>query len=154
MDVIKRLNDITNGDLLLWKVILTTIVIALAGLQVALAAGFYEVATLPGIPPATATRVHRVSGRIAIGLGLVVAFTCLAGPAGPTSPTRVLLHSIFGTLVFVILTLKFAVLKVLRSGGGALPYIGTALFLGFAAIWATSLADYRTSRERCERAGS
>src|SRR5260370_40585452 len=102
MDVIKRLNDITNGDLLLWKVILTTIVIALAGLQAALAAGFYEVATLPGLPPATATRVHRVSGRIAIDLGLVVASTCLAGPAGPPSPTRLLLHSIFAPLFFAL----------------------------------------------------
>ena len=42
MDVIGKLNDLTNGNLLLWKVILTTIVIALAGLQVAMAANdFY-----------------------------------------------------------------------------------------------------------------
>ena|SRR5438552_5984742 len=146
MDVIGKLNDLTNGNLLLWKVILTTIVIALAGLQVAMAAGFYEVATLPGISPATATRVHRVSGRIAIGLGLVVAFTCLAGPAGPTSPTRVLLHSIFGTLVFVLLAAKFALLKLARSGGRAIPYVGIALFLTFGAIWATSVADYVAKR--------
>ena len=70
MDVIGKLNDLTNGNLLLWKVILATVVIALAGLQVAMAAGFYEVATLPGISPATATRVHRVSGRLAIDYGV------------------------------------------------------------------------------------
>ena len=79
-------------------------------------------------------------------LGAVVAFSCLAGPAGPTSPTRVLLHSIFGTLVFVMLTAKFAVLKLLKSGGDLLPWIGSALFLTFAAIWATSVADYVSAR--------
>ena len=96
--------------------------------------------------PAAAARVHRASGRLAVTLGAVVAFSCLAGPAGPTSPTRVLLHSIFGTLVFVILTAKFAVLKLLRSGGDLLPWIGSALFLTFAAIWATSVADYVSAR--------
>jgi hypothetical protein len=146
MDVIARLNDLTNGNLLLWKVILTTVVIALAGLQVAMAAGFYEVASLPGIGPATAMRVHRVSGRIVVVLAVVVAYTCLAGPAGPTSPTRVLLHSIFGTLVFVLLAAKFALLKLARSGGKAIPFVGIALFLTFGAIWATSVADYVAAR--------
>ena len=129
MDVIEFLNDITGNNLLLWKVILTTIVFALAGMQVFFAA-----------------RVHRISGRVAVTLGAVVALSCLAGPAGPTSPTRVLLHSIFGTLVFVILTVKFAVLKLLKSGGDLLPWIGSALFLAFAAIWATSVADYDSAR--------
>jgi Family of unknown function (DUF6529) len=76
-----------------------------------------------------------------------VAFTCLVGPAGPTSPTRVLLHSVFGTLVFLLLALKFAVLKGLwRAGGRYLPWFGSGLFLTFAAIWATSVADYITAR--------
>jgi uncharacterized protein DUF6529 len=145
MDIIGKLNDLTNGNLLLWKVVLATIVMALAGLQVAMAAGFYEVATVPG-GPATATKVHRVSGRIAIALAVVVAFTCLAGPAGPTSPTRVLLHSVFGTLIFVLLAAKFAILKLTRSGGRALPFVGIALFLTFGAVWATSVADYVAAR--------
>ena len=41
-----------------------------------------------------------------------------------------------------ILAAKFLVLKVLRSGGNALPFIGSALFIAFGAIWATSVADY------------
>ena len=144
--MVRFLNDITGNHLLLWKVILTTIVFALAGVQVFFAARLWNVSTFPPISSAAAARVHRSSGRVAVFLGAVVAFTCLAGPAGPLSPTRVLLHSIFGTLVFVILTVKFAVLKLLRSGGNALPYIGTALFLTFGGIWATTVADYVTSR--------
>ena len=144
--MVRFLNGITGNNLLLYKVILTSIVFALAGVQVFFAARLWDVSSFPPISAASAARVHRVSGRLAVTLGAVVAFTCLAGPAGPLSPTRVLLHSIFGTAVFVILTVKFAVLKVLRSGGNALPYIGTALFLGFAGIWATTVADYVTSR--------
>ena len=87
-------------------------------------------------------KVHRISGRVALTLAVVVAFTCLVGPAGPTSPTRVLLHSLFGTLVFVVLTAKFAVLKVVKQGDKYLPLIGSSLFLTFGAIWATSVADY------------
>jgi hypothetical protein len=140
--MIKILNDATNGHLLLWKVVLTSIVVALAGVQVAAAARFFGRPSVLAVSPGTAVKVHRTSGRLALTLGVIVALTCIVGPAGPLSPTRVLLHSIFGILVFVILTAKFLVLKVLRNGGNALPLIGSALFLAFMGIWATSVADY------------
>ena len=68
------------------------------------------------------------------------------GPAGPTTPTRVLLHSLFGILVFVVLTAKFAVLRVVRKGDKFLPLLGSLLFVTFGAIWATSVADYVAAR--------
>ena len=77
---------------------------------------------------------------------MVVALSCLVGPAGPTSPTRVLLHSIFGSLVFGLLAAKYTALKLRPSWGRYLPWIGSGLFLTFAAIWATSVADYVTAR--------
>jgi hypothetical protein len=140
--MIKFLNDVTGGQLLLWKVVVTSIVLALAGLQVAVAARFWGRPSIIAVSPGTAVRIHRTSGRLALTLGVIVALTCIVGPAGPLSPTRVALHSIFGILVFAILTAKFVVLKVLRSGGNALPLIGSALFIAFGAIWATSVADY------------
>jgi len=147
VDIIKSLDDLLGGQLLLWKVILTSLVFAGAGLQVLLAARFYEASTVPPVSTGTAATAHRVNGTLTLGIVIVVAFTCLVGPAGPTSPTRVLLHSVFGTLVFVLLALKFAVLKhVWRAGGRYLPWIGSGLFLTFAAIWATSVADYITAR--------
>lgn len=141
MDIVRFLNDITGNQLLLWKVVLATVVFGLSGLQVALAARFYGFAALPiGAGPAAA--VHRWSGRVALVLAVVVAFSCLVGPAGPTSPTRVLLHSVFGAALFAVLAAKFAVLRVLRRGDALVPYLGSALFLLFGAIWATSVADY------------
>jgi hypothetical protein len=140
--MIDFLNDITGGNLLLWKVVLTSIVFLLAGLQVAMAGRFWGGPSLVALSPGTAVRVHRISGRVALTLGVFVALTCIAGPAGPLSPTRVALHSIFGIVVFTVLAVKFLLIKVLRQGDGALPLIGSLLFLAFGAIWATSVADY------------
>ena len=146
MDIIGLLNDLTGGNLLLWKVVGASLVLLLAGLQVLLAARFWGATTFPPLTVAGAARWHRIVGRAALLVAVVVAISCIAGPAGPTSPTRVLLHSVFGTLVFLILAAKFALIRVLRSGDRLLPWIGTSLFLVFGAIWATSVADYVTAR--------
>ncbi|MGH9276894.1 MAG: DUF6529 family protein [Acidimicrobiales bacterium] len=146
INIIRFLNQLTGGRLLAWKVVLTTVVFALAGLQVVVAARFWGVTGFPPVSTATAARVHRVNGLIAVTLALVVGFSCLVGPAGPTSPTRVLLHSVFGSLLFAILAVKFALLKLWKSGQRFLPVVGVSLFLTFGAIWATSVADYITAR--------
>ena len=146
MDVIDLLNDLTGGQLLLWKVLLTSVIFACAGLQVLLAARFYEAATVPPISTGTAARTHRLNGKLTVTLAVVVGLSCLVGPAGPTSPTRVLLHSVFGSLVFGLLAAKYTALKLRPSWGRYLPWIGSGLFLTFAAVWATSVADYVTAR--------
>jgi hypothetical protein len=146
MDIVKFLNDATGGNLLLWKAIIAAAVFALAGLQVALAAQLWgRAGILPIGPPAAAT-AHRWNGRLTLTLAVLVAFTCLAGPAGPLSPRRVLLHSIFGIAVFAALAVKFALLKLTAKGQRALPYVGVSLFILFGAIWATSVADYVAAR--------
>ncbi len=141
MDFVKILNDVTGGNLLAWKVAACSGVIALAGVQVAMAARFYGVGGFR-IQPATAATVHRWNGRVVLIGAFIVGFACLIGPAGATSPTRTLLHSIFGTVLFVMLGIKFTLLKLTTSGARYLPTAGIGLFLAFIAIWATSVADY------------
>jgi hypothetical protein len=51
VDVVELLNDLTDGQLLLWKVLLTSVIFACAGLQVLLAARFYEASTVRPFPP-------------------------------------------------------------------------------------------------------
>jgi uncharacterized protein YjeT (DUF2065 family) len=143
MDLIGFLNDITGGNLLLWKVIAATVVFCLAGLQVLLAARFWD-KTVSEDRKAGFERLHRINGRVTLVLAVIVAISCLAGPAGPSSPARVLYHSIFGTVLFAVLAAKFAILRVLHKGYGALPFLGTALFLLFGGLWATSVFDYVT----------
>jgi hypothetical protein len=143
LDVIGLLNTLTGNNLLLWKVIGTTIVFLLAGGQVLLAARFWGASPFPPISGQSAAVLHRWLGRSTITIAIVVAVSCIAGPAGPVSPARVLLHSIFGTLALLILAVKLAIVKgVVRRGNSLLPWLGTSLFLAFAAIWATSVADY------------
>lgn len=142
MDIVGFLNDITGGNLLFWKVVVATIVFLGAGFQIFLAARFWEVTGFPPMKAGTAAALHRWNGRITLTLAVVVAISCVAGPAGPLSPTRVMLHSIFGTFVFVVLVTKFTILRVLRKGQRLLPYVGTALFLTFGFIWGTSVADF------------
>ena len=146
MDVIELLNDLTGGQLLLWKALLTSVIFACAGFQVLLAARFYEASTVPPISTGAAARTHRLNGKLTVTLAVLVGLSCLVGPAGPTSPTRVLLHSVFGSLVFGLLAAKYTTLKLRPSWGRYLPWIGSGLFLTFAAIWATSVADYVTAR--------
>ncbi|MEA2703537.1 MAG: hypothetical protein QOD63_1482, partial [Actinomycetota bacterium] len=81
-DVIGWLNDVTGGNLLLWKVVVATVVFALAGMQVILAARFWGVVTIP-VSPGGAVKLHRYGGRLTLVLAVGVAFTCLVGPAGP-----------------------------------------------------------------------
>jgi Family of unknown function (DUF6529) len=146
LDVIGLLNDLTGGNLLLWKVIGATIVFCLAGLQVLLAARFWRVTPVPPMRVGSAAAVHRLLGRVALLIAVLIAISCIAGPAGPTSPTRVLLHSVAGSVVFVTLAAKFFLLRVPRKGSAMLPFIGTSLFLAFGVIWATSVADYVAAR--------
>lgn len=142
MDIIGTISKAVGGDLLRFKVILATVVFALAGVQVILAARFFRKTTFPPVEPKSAARAHRWVGRVTLLLTVFIGMTCLLGPAGATSPTRVLLHSIFGTLLFALLAVKFTILRVAKKGGRYLPLVGSLLFLTFGAIWATSVADY------------
>ena len=142
MDIIGFLNDVTGNNLLLWKVIAATIVFALAGVQVLLAARLWEASSFPRMSVASASAAHRWTGRVALTLGIIVAISCIAGPAGPITPARVAIHSIFGTVVLLTIGAKFTILRIIRKGDKYLPYVGSLLFLCFGALWATSVADY------------
>jgi hypothetical protein len=144
MDIIGFLNDLTGNNLLFWKVVAATIVFGGAGTQVFLAARLWKVSGVPRVSEEAASTAHRWLGRVTLFLGIAVAISCIAGPAGPTSPSRVLFHSIFGTIVLVVIAAKFMILRVVQKGYNLLPYVGTALFLIFGALWATSVFDYVT----------
>ncbi len=142
MDIVGFLNGITGGNLLFWKVVAATAVFLLAGVQVMLAARLWPVTTFPRISQSSAAATHRWLGRVTLVLAIIVAISCIAGPAGPVTPARVLWHSVFGTFVLLVIVAKFTILRVLKRGGDLLPYVGTALFLTFGAIWFTTVLDY------------
>ncbi len=141
MDIEQFLLDVTNENLLAWKTAFAALVIGLAGFQVATAARVWGAGGLP-LSEATAARIHRWSGRLLLVLSVMLAYTCLFGLAGPTSPTRVLLHSILGGTLFVVLAVKFSALRLGRPSDRHLPVIGSLLFVNYVAIWALSALDY------------
>jgi len=144
MDVVKFMDDLTGQNVLAWKAALGTFIVALAGLQVSLAAKFWTDKGLP-MQSLTATRLHRWNGRLLLVLSLVIGYACLMGPAGPTSPLRLLVHSILGATLFALIFAKLLTLRVLNSSGASLPVIGIALFVTYVLIWLTSVGDYVTS---------
>jgi hypothetical protein len=144
MAIIRFLNKVTGGNLLAWKVVAATAVFALAGLQLFFAGRFWDQTASTPSRRAVLERLHRINGRVALILAVAVAISCLLGPAGPTTPNRVLVHSLLGTALFVILVAKFAILRVVRRGYNALPIIGTLLFIVFGGIWLTTVFDFVT----------
>jgi Family of unknown function (DUF6529) len=146
VDVIELLNDLTGGQLLLWKVLLTSVIFACAGLQVLLAARFYEAATVPPISTGTASRTHRLNGKLTVTLAVVVGLSCLVGPAGPTLPYPG--AAPLGVREPGVRPARGQVHRAQAAAGLGryLPWIGSGLFLTFAAIWATTVADYVTAR--------
>ena len=61
MDIIGLLNDLTGGNLLLWKVVGTSLVLLGAGAQVLLAARFWGATSVPAMTPGTAAINSRPS---------------------------------------------------------------------------------------------
>lgn len=145
MFILGSIFDVTDTSLLL-KTVGASLVFLLAGFQVLLAAQLFGRVKFSWMTRQTAGRLHRVNGRVTLVLAVVVALFCIVGPAGATSPTRVALHSIFGSLVFALLALKFTLLRIVRRGRKFMPLIGSAVFLTFGAIWVTSVADFAAGR--------
>jgi hypothetical protein len=141
VDIVEFFNDLTNGHLLAWKTSAASLIVAQAALQMALAARFWAGRGLP-IATDTAELLHRWNGRALITLSLVVAYVCLLVQAGPTSPIRILLHSIFGATLFALLGAKLAAVRISRSGGRRIPILGVALFANYIIIWVLSAVDY------------
>ncbi len=143
MDFVSFFNDVTDKHLLGWKTAIASVVLIQAAAQVLLAGRFWRSRGLP-ISATTAARIHRWNGRTLLVLSLLIAYACLLVQAGPTSPTRILLHSIAGGLLFVLLAGKLTAIH-LSDRVGPLPMWGLALFADYVAIWLLSAYDFATS---------
>jgi Family of unknown function (DUF6529) len=97
------------------------------------------------IPPPYVNRVHRWSGRIAVLLTLPVAFHCIFVLGFQTGSTRVLVHSILGSIVYGIVAVKLFFVHDRDHPRRTLPIVGSGLFMTIAALWATSALWYFTN---------
>lgn len=144
------LRDLTGGNVAAAKVILSTVVMALATYQVFLMAVGYGRLRLPFLGAGPAARAHRAVGDSIVVLAAVVALMCVVnfggysavGDAGPSQRGRVAVHVVAATSVLALLALKVMVVRAWRRWDRFLPLIGLSLFVAFALVWATSALDY------------
>ena len=99
------------------------------------------------LPFATARRVHRWSGRVALLLTLPVFFHCVTILGFHAPDARVAIHSIAGSFVYGVVAAKLLVIRH-RSRNYApwvLPVLGGSLAAVMTTLWLTSSLWYFTN---------
>jgi hypothetical protein len=90
-------------------------------------------------------RVHRWSGRLAILCTLPVAFHCIFILGFQTTNARVLAHSILGSFVYGVFTVKVFFVHDRMHPRWVLPVVGGTTASVLVALWATSALWYFTN---------
>lgn len=142
--------EITRGNVSGVKIVLATVVLALAVYQVLLMAVGYGKLKLPFLQAKAASFAHRSIGDAILLVTLVVAFMCIAyfgyedgvEHAAGEETGRATLHVIGGTAVVAVLAIKVLAVRWWHALGRFLPLIGMTLFGLLALTWATSAGDY------------
>jgi hypothetical protein len=90
-------------------------------------------------------RVHRWSGRLAVLFTLPVAFHCIFILGFQTTNARVLAHSILGSFVYGVFTVKVFFVHDPRHPRWVLPVVGGTMAAVLSSLWATSALWYFTN---------
>jgi hypothetical protein len=146
-DLIERL---TNGHVAEVKIVLTSVVVALAFYQVALMIVGYGKIRLPFLRARVASTAHRTIGDVIAPITALVGVMCLGyfGVSDGIDHARdgqeavVTLHVIAGFGLAGALAFKIVVVRWWHSLSPLLPYLGTSVLLLFGVTWATSAGVY------------
>jgi uncharacterized membrane protein len=132
------IESLTRGNVTEVKVVLATVILALAVYQLALAAISYGKVRTRFLQSGPATWVHRASGDTILVLAVLVAIACISFYGFEDGGA----HAVFGCLVLAALAAKVLAVRIGGSSSPLLPWIGIALFALFAATWLTSAGDF------------
>jgi Family of unknown function (DUF6529) len=129
---------ITRGNVAEVKIVLASIVTALALYQVFLMTVGYGKLRLGFLRPAPASSTHRAVGDAIVVVTVTVALMCLTyfefGEAGA--------HAVFAIALLTVLVLKIVVVRWWHAAGRFLPLLGISVLTLFIATWISSAADY------------
>ena len=128
---------------ILAKVWLATFAAVLVVVQLSTAARMWG--RLRGVVPlsdASAAKVHRWSGRLAILFTLPVVFHCVTILGFQTTSLRVAVHSIAGSFIYGVFVAKMLVLRDKEHPSWALPVLGGAVAALLVVLWLTSSVWY------------
>lgn len=143
-------DELTRGNVSQVKIVLASVVMALALYQVALMAVGYGKVRVPFLKPKAASMTHRAVGDAAVAVGVFVAFLCYSyfgvddgiEHARGEETTRATIHVVAGSLFVVAVVAKVAVVRWLRRFDRLLPTLGLTMFTLFAIAWLTSAGNY------------
>ena len=132
--------DMTNGNVAEVKVVLASVIGALAIYQLALIAVGYGKIRLPFLANPAAMRAHRAVGDTIFAIAIITGLMCLS-VYGFEDDGGV--HAIAGAIVLGVLVVKTC---IVRSDslkiGRLLPPLGIVVFVLFMVTWATSAGDF------------
>ena len=134
---------ITRGNVVEVKVILASVVLALAVYQLILITVGYGVARPPFLSSRAASFAHRAAGDVIAVLMVVVAIMCLSyfeleDDAG--------VHVVAASALLVVLALKILVIRRWHRLSRMLPVLGACVFVLLVVTWATSAGDLLADR--------
>lgn len=129
---------LTRGNVAEVKVVLASVVLALAGYQLLLAGVVYRRVRPPFLSSDAAGWTHRAGGDAIVALVAVVATMCVAvhgfGEDGA--------HTTAGLLVLAALAAKVLAVRLGGRLGGLLPALGVSLAALLAIAWLTSAGEF------------
>ena len=132
--------ELTRGNVTEVKVVLASVVAALAVYQVLLMAVGYRKLRPPFLGAAPASAAHRALGDAIVVVTLAVAFMCLTYFGFDEGES--VLHAVTGFLLLAVLAVKIAVVRWWHGMSRFLPVLGICVLLLFAVTWASSAGDF------------
>jgi hypothetical protein len=126
------------SDTINFKVWFATVAVFLAAVQVLLALRLYGRIHVPRRSPPWLGEAHRLTGIVAFGFTLPVAYQCLWALGFQSTDTRVLVHSLLGCFFFGVFTIKVLAVRMHGLPSWVLPVVGGTVFATLVLIWFTS----------------
>lgn len=141
---------VTGGHVTAVKIVVTSVMLALATYQALLMAVGYGKVRPPFLTPGNASVAHRAVGDAIVVLVLVVGAFCLGvygiedsvqeGAPGPDS--RVSLHVLASFALVGVLAVKLLVLHRWRAAQRFLPLLGLSVLFLFFVTWLSSAGAF------------
>lgn len=132
------IEDVTRGNVTEVKVVLASVVLALAAYQVLLATVAFGWLRVASLAPASASWSHRASGDAIVVLTAVVAVMCVGYEGFEESGA----HAVVACALLAALAVKVVAVRLGGRVGRALPVLGSAVLVLFALTWLSSAGDF------------
>lgn len=133
------IEELARGNVIEVKVVLASIVAALAIYQVVLMAVGYGRIRIPFLAPGPASRSHRAIGDTVVFLTLLVALVCVLYA---DFDDDAIVHVVAGSLLVIVLGVKVVCVRSGQRLGRFLPVLGLSALVLFLATWASSAGAF------------